>query len=202
MSQPTHYQTIETTGTAGFEDRGSRFIGYAFPVKSVADFKKLITDIKKEHAKATHHCFAYRIGLEGNEYRASDDGEPSGSAGRPILGQIDSKGLTDILVIVVRYYGVTMLGIPGLINAYKTTASLTLQVTPAVRKAVEKNYTLQFDYTKMNEVMTILKRFGCTIHSQEMQLFCSFEVGVAVESQQDFYKQMKEIQGLTLDVLR
>lgn len=200
MAIPTHYFTIESTASAVFEDRGSKFIGYTFPVKTVADFKEAIAGLKKEHPKASHFCFAYRLGLDGNNYRVSDDGEPSGSAGRPILGQIDSKALKDILVVVVRYFGGTLLGIPGLINAYKTAASLAMQVTPSVRKSVEVDYSLQFDYTRINDVMVILKRFGCTIHQQDMQLFCSFKVGVALESEQDFLKQMKEVAGLTLNV--
>ncbi len=202
MAVLTHYFTIESTGSAVFEDRGSKFIGYTFPVKTVIDFKEALARLKKEHPKASHFCFAYRLGLDGNNYRVSDDGEPSGSAGRPILGQIDSKELKDTLVVVVRYFGGTLLGVPGLINAYKTAASLAIQVTPSVRKSVEINYTLQFDYTRMNEVMIILKRFGCTIHQQEMQLFCSFKVGIAVQSEKDFLKQMKEIPGLTLNAER
>lgn len=200
MTIPTHYFTIASTGSAVFEDRGSKFIGYTFPVKTVADFKEAITGLKKEHPKASHFCFAYRLGLDGNNYRVSDDGEPSGSAGRPILGQIDSKSLKDILVVVVRYFGGTLLGVPGLINAYKTAASLAMQVTPSIRKSVEVDYSLQFDYTRINDVMTILKRFGCTIHQQEMQLFCSFKIGIAVQSEQDFLKQMKEVPGLSLKV--
>lgn len=112
MDNKTFYTTIEKSGTAEFRDRGSRFIGYAFPVSSVEQFKKELEQIKKEHPKATHHCFAYRIGLDGNSFRVNDDGEPSGSAGKPILGQIDSKELVNVGVIVVRYFGGTMLGVP------------------------------------------------------------------------------------------
>jgi len=131
---PEFYYTIERTTTAEFKDRGSKFIAFTFPLQTVDDFKKSLELIKKEHPKATHHCFAYRIGLDNNTYRVSDDGEPSGTAGKPILGQIDSKKLTNILVVVVRYFGGTLLGVPGLINAYKSAASLALQVTPVVQK--------------------------------------------------------------------
>src|ERR1700704_389213 len=136
---PDYYNTIEKPAIAEFKDRGSKFIAYAFAVADVNAFKERLAAIKKEHPKATHHCFAYRIGLDGNNFRVNDDGEPSGSAGRPVLGQIDSKQLTNVLVIVVRYFGGTLLGVPGLINAYKTTAALALQVTPVVRKPVEVN---------------------------------------------------------------
>ena len=118
MIYQTHYQTIEIQGTAEFTDRGSRFIAYTFPVTNAAMFKTILQSMKKKHPKASHYCFAYRLGLEGNVFRVSDDGEPSGTAGRPILGQIDSHELTDMCVIVVRYFGGTLLGVPGLINSY------------------------------------------------------------------------------------
>lgn len=173
-----YYYTIEKPGTAEFKDRGSKFIAYAFPSTDSADFKAKLRQIKDEHPKANHHCFAYRLGNDGNNFRSSDDGEPSGSAGKPILGQIDSKQLTNVAVIVVRYFGGTLLGIPGLINAYKTSAALSLQTTPIVQKAVEVNYRIEFDYTKMNEVMTVLKRFNCSIRRQTMELFCQMDVSV------------------------
>ena len=166
------YYTIEKTATAEFKDRGSKFVGYACPVKTVVECKEKLNEIKKAHPKATHHCFAYRIGLDGNTFRVSDDGEPSGTAGRPILGQIDSKGLTGTLVVVVRYFGGTLLGVPGLINAYKSAASLALQMTPVAQKQVEKEYRVQFDYTGINEIMTVARQYNCRVVQQEMQLFC------------------------------
>ena len=111
------YYCIEKAGLAEFKDRGSRFIAYAFPIANPDDFKQCLEQVRKEHPKASHHCFAYRLGLDMDRYRVSDDGEPSGSAGRPILGQIDSRQLTNTMIIVVRYFGGTLLGIPGLINA-------------------------------------------------------------------------------------
>src|ERR1700722_6660370 len=134
------YYTIEKTATAEFKDRGSRFIAYACPIRSVEDFKLHFNEIRKQHPKATHHCFAYRLGLDGNSFRISDDGEPSGSAGRPILGQIDSKDLGNGLGVVVRYFGGTLLGVPGLINAYRSAAELALQMTALVQKQVEQEF--------------------------------------------------------------
>jgi uncharacterized YigZ family protein len=166
------YYTIEKTATAEFKDRGSKFVGYACPVKTVVECKEKLNEIKKAHPKATHHCFAYRIGLDGNTFRVSDDGEPSGTAGRPILGQIDSKGLTGTLVVVVRYFGGTLLGVPGLINAYKSAASLALQMTPVAQKQVEKEYRVQFDYTSINDIMMLVRQYNCRVVQQEMQLFC------------------------------
>ena len=172
------YLAIEKSAFAEFKDRGSKFIAFAFPMLTADDFKMQLQLLKKEHPKAVHHCFAYRIGLDGNNFRVSDDGEPSGSAGRPILGQIDSKLLTNTGVIVVRYFGGTLLGVPGLINAYKTATVMALQLVPIVEKAIEIIYELQFDYTRMNEVMMICKQFGCTVIGQEQQLFCLLKIGI------------------------
>src|SRR6478735_5667128 len=158
-----HYKTIEKPSVDEYKDRGSKFLAYAFPMESADDFKKRLKQLKDEHPKAAHHCFAYRIGVDGNNFRSGDDGEPSGSAGKPILGQIDSKELTNVAVIVVRYFGGTLLGVPGLINAYKTSTSLALQLTPIVQKPVLELYELQFDYTLMNEVMMVVRRFGCAV---------------------------------------
>src|SRR5205085_9293337 len=175
-----YYNTITQSSVAEFKDRGSKFIAHAFPIADVSQFRQQLAAIKKEHPKATHHCFAYRIGADGNVFRVSDDGEPAGSAGKPILGQIDSKELTNTLVVVVRYFGGTLLGVPGLINAYKTATALALQLTPIVRKAVEVNYQLQFDYRQMNDVMILVKKYNCTIIEQESQLFCEMKLGVPV----------------------
>lgn len=178
MSNEDYYQTIDKTSMAEFKDRGSKFIAYGFPMQTTEDFKQQLQQLKKDHPKAVHHCFAYRIGLDGNQFRVSDDGEPSGTAGRPILGQIDSKELTNAGVIVVRYFGGTLLGVPGLINAYKSAAAMALQLVPIVQKPVEVLYELQFDYTRMNEVMTVVKQHGCSIIGQEMQLFCLLRIGI------------------------
>ena len=173
-----HYFTIEQAGTAEFKDRGSKFIAYAYPVNSADEFKAYLQALKKEHPKAVHHCFAYRIGISGDNFRVNDDGEPSGTAGRPILGQIDSKKLSNVAIIVVRYFGGTLLGVPGLINAYKTTAALVLQMVPVVQKPVMVNYEIEFDYTAMNDVMQVLKQFNCQVVEQNMQLFSNMKIGI------------------------
>src|SRR5438477_2608155 len=172
-----YYYTIERPAVAEFKDRGSRFIAYVFPISDVAQFKRRLQELKEEHPKAAHHCFAYRIGTDGNNFRSSDNKEPSGSAGRPILGQIDSKQLTNVAVIVVRYFGGTLLGIPGLVDAYKTSTALALQTTPVIQKSIEINYRLQFDYTKMNEVMILVKKYNCSIIKQQVELFCTMDIG-------------------------
>ena len=176
---PDYYNAIEKPSVAEFKERGSRFIAFAFPIADVNEFKEKLAIVKKEHPKATHHCFAYRLGLDGTIYRVSDDGEPAGTAGRPILGQIDSKQVTNILIIVARYFGGTLLGLQGLINAYKTATALALQVTPIMQKPVLIHYQLQFDYTRMNDVTMICKQFDCLVVKQEMNLFCSLQIGIS-----------------------
>lgn len=195
------YLTIEKESVAEFKDRGSRFLAYAFPVLSADDFKKRLKEIKEEHPKAAHHCFAYRIGTEGNNFRSSDDGEPSGSAGRPILGQIDSKELSNIAIIVVRYFGGTLLGVPGLINAYKTSASFALQLNPTIKKPILINYRLQFDYTILNEVMRIIKKNECIILKQDLQLFCIVETSIPRQNLELCILQLKNLKGMELSVI-
>lgn len=198
MDQGNYYQTIETSGQAEFKDRGSRFIAIAYPLKNTEDFKKILAAVKKEHPKANHHCFAYRLGTDGNTFRVSDAGEPSGTAGRPILGQIDSRQATDVLIIVVRYFGGTLLGVPGLINAYKSAAAMALQVTPLVRKPVLKAYHLQFDYTQLNEVMNVVKQFDCVVIKQELQLFCVMDIGIPKNRLTESLMRLEDIKNLAL----
>lgn len=191
-----YYKTIAKEGFAEFKDRGSRFLAYAYPIETVEAFKANIAALKKEHPKAVHHCFAYRLGLDNNVFRVSDDGEPSGSAGRPILGQIDSKELTNVMIVVVRYFGGTLLGVPGLINAYKTSASLALQVTPEIEKAVEKNYRIHCSYDLLNDAMVVLKQVGCTIHAVEQSLFCDVHVGIPVNRLDTVLHKLNDIHGV------
>ena len=198
MTEQDFYYTIEKEAIAEFKDRGSKFIGYACPVKNVEECKEKLNAIKKEHPKATHHCFAYRIGLDGNTHRVSDDGEPSGTAGRPILGQIDSKATVNVLVVVVRYFGGTLLGVPGLINAYRSAAALALQMTPLVQRQVEKEYTLQFDYTQVNEVMTLVKQYNCRIIQQEMQLFCNMTIGIPTNRLTEVNYKLLELRNVEI----
>ena len=190
------YHTIAKTSVAEYKDRGSKFIAHASPVFNPDDFKAVLQALKKEHSKATHHCFAYRTGTDGNNFRVSDDGEPSGTAGKPILGQLDSRSLTDTLVVVVRYFGGTLLGVPGLINAYKTAAALVLQLTPVIQKQVEARYCLRFPYMQLNEVMTILKLYQCTVLKKDLQLFSEMEIGIPLQSVEEFLYRLKEINNI------
>ncbi len=193
MTGPDHYQTIEKNAFAEYKDRGSKFIAYAYPVQTVDNCKQYLQQLKKEHPKAVHHCFAYRIGWDGNVFRVSDDGEPSGTAGKPILGQIDSKQLTNIIVIVVRYFGGTLLGVPGLIQAYRSATAMVLQLVPAIQKPIEIMYELHFDYTLMNEVMMVIKQTGCSVALQEVQLFCLLKIGVPKAKREEVLYKLKQL---------
>ena len=196
MTDKNFYNTIEKPATAEFRDRGSNFIAYAFPLQSAEDFKKRLKALRSEHPKAAHHCFAYRMGMDGTSFRAGDDGEPSGSAGKPILGQIDSRELTDTAIVVVRYFGGTLLGVPGLINAYRTAASLALQLTPIIKKPVLEIFRLNFDYTLVNDVMMVIKRFGCQVIENEMQLFCHMTVGIPKDVLETCLSKLEDLYGV------
>jgi uncharacterized YigZ family protein len=198
---PHFYSTIEKPAIAEFKDRGSKFLAYSYPVESVDACKKIIAGLKKEHPKAVHFCVAYRIGVEGNIFRASDDGEPAGSAGRPILGQIDSKELTNLMVVVVRYFGGTLLGVPGLINAYKTATALALQLTPIVQKPIEIKYELNFDYHQMNEVMMIIKQYNCSVTEQAAQLFVQLKIGIPKARLEEALNKFNDLREVKLNLI-
>jgi uncharacterized YigZ family protein len=201
MSDLEFYKTIGQPAIAEFKDRGSKFIAFAYPIETTGDFKKYLNHLKKDHPKAAHHCFAYRIGADGNNFRVSDDGEPSGSAGKPILGQINSKEVTNITIIAVRYFGGTLLGLPGLINAYKTVASMVLQVTPIIPKPVEEKWLINFDYTQMNGVMMVMKLYNCTVIGQEMQLFCNLTAGIPKSRLGEVLYRLKELRNVEIKKL-
>lgn len=202
MTNQEHYYTIEQTGVAEFKDKGSRFIAYAFPIANTDAFKIKLNELKKEHPKAVHHCYAYRLGFDKNTFRVNDDGEPGGSAGKPILGQIDSKQLTNTAIIIVRYFGGTLLGVPGLINAYKTASALALQVIPIVQKPILANYNLSFDYTLMNDIMMIIKQCNCEVLQQEMNLFCQMQIGIPKARLQEVVYKLNEIRNIEVSAIK
>jgi uncharacterized YigZ family protein len=195
---PFYYYTIEQPSMAEFKDRGSKFLAYAYPAKDIDSCKKLLAQLKKEHGKAVHHCLAYRLGVDGSTFRVSDDGEPAGSAGRPILGQIDSKGLTNVFVVVVRYFGGTLLGIPGLINAYKTATALALQLSPIIKKPIEIPYELNFDYHQMNEVMMLVKQYNCSVVEQTAQLFIQLHIGIPKNRLDEVLEKLGTLRDVTI----
>ncbi|WP_281228221.1 IMPACT family protein [Flavobacterium aquiphilum] len=153
-----------------FKEKNSKFFGYAYPIESEEEVKPLIEILKKQHPHAVHYCYAYQIGAEKIQYRANDDGEPSGTAGIPIYGQIQSFGLTNILVVVVRIYGGIKLGVGGLISAYKTSAQITLESCEIIEKTIDVPFLISFDYKNMNKVMRVIKEKKLDIVSQEMEI--------------------------------
>lgn len=195
---PFYYYTIEQPSMAEFKDRGSKFLAFAYPAKDIDTCKKLLAQLKKEHGKAVHHCLAYRLGVDGSTFRVSDDGEPAGSAGRPILGQIDSKELTNVIVVVVRYFGGTLLGIPGLINAYKTATALALQLSPIIKKPIEIPYELNFDYHQMNEVMMLVKHYNCSVVEQTAQLFIQLHIGIPKNRLDEVLEKLGALRDVTI----
>jgi uncharacterized YigZ family protein len=172
------FKTILHKSTGEFRDRGSKFIGYAYPVVSVKQVKEIVNAIKKEHPKANHHCYAFRLGPGKNIYRFSDDREPSGSAGKPIFGVIQSNDLTDILIIVVRYFGGTLLGVSGLINAYRSAAKEAIDKSEIVTKAVVERYELEFTFDFINEVKLAIRSVKAVILNQEIADKCLIAVEV------------------------
>ena len=184
------YKSISSTGEGLYKELGSRFIAFAYPVETESEVKALVAAARKEYHDARHHCYAYRLGLGGTVWRASDDGEPSGSAGRPILGQIDSAGLSDVLVIVVRYFGGIKLGVPGLIRAYKESTADALSHAPVAEKVAGNWYSLSFGYDAMPQAMKLIKDLDLPSRNRVFEVSCSIEVRVRLNQQQDFLERI------------
>ena len=161
-----------------YKDRGSKFYGYAFPVTDEEQINAILKQLKEKHHKARHWCYAWQLGLEKTHYRVNDDGEPSNSAGQPIYGQIQSKELTNVLVVVVRYFGGTKLGVGGLVTAYKTAAQWALEGADIVVKTIDKSFQLTFEYKDMNKVQRIIKKYGIPIKHQKLELDCQYQIDI------------------------
>lgn len=187
------YRSISDVSEGLYKDKGSRFIACAYPVSAESEVKPLVDALKKEHHSARHHCFAYRIGCEGSVWRANDDGEPSGSAGKPILGAIDSAGLSDVLVVVVRYFGGILLGVPGLIRAYRQAAANALDKASVVERTATRRFVLEFDYLNMNEVQTFLKTSDVQVLESKYDLRCEVSVAVRLSMEGKFIDKIKDI---------
>ena len=192
------YNTIENAvENILFKEKNSKFIGYAYPITSENEVKTHLENLKKEHFSARHWCYAYQIGTETLRFRANDDGEPSNSAGMPIYGQIQSFEITNVLIVVVRYFGGVKLGVGGLISAYKTTAQLTLEEADIVEKTIDKHFKITFDYKNMNKVMRIIKEKNLDIVNQKMELNCEIEIATRKKNAQqtfDIFSTLFEIE--------
>ncbi|GEC73637.1 uncharacterized protein, YigZ family [Flavobacterium flevense] len=171
------YQTIASPSEEIlFKEKGSKFFGYAYPIISEEEVKPILEVLRKKHPTACHYCYAYQIGTEKINYRANDDGEPSNSAGMPIYGQIQSFSVTNILIVIVRIFGGTKLGVGGLITAYKTAAQLTLENCLIIEKTIDIHYLISFDYKNMNKVMRVIKEKNLEIVNQKMEMSCEIEI--------------------------
>ncbi|MBB5394441.1 YigZ family protein [Mucilaginibacter sp. AK015] len=190
------YKTIVQPTESIFRDRGSKFLGYAYPVASDNDIKAIVAALKAEHPKANHHCWAIRIGTDRSVFRVNDDGEPSGTAGRPILNTLLSRNITNVLVVVVRYFGGTLLGVPGLINAYKTAAEVALDAAQVVEKTVNDIYTVVFDYMHMNDIMRIIKDDELQVLEQVSELRCTIKLSIRKTQVERVMSKLNKISGV------
>lgn len=191
------YITVKSFSTGLYKEKGSRFLSFAYPVFSVEETKSLIDDIRKEHHGARHHCYAYLIGPEKLIYRSSDDGEPSGTAGKPILAQINSHGLTNILIVVVRYFGGKLLGAGGLTNAYRSAAESAIVNGEICELTVRDYYELTFPYSSLNEVMKVVKEDEIRQTGYNFDLDCRMGISFRVSSGERILKLLSGIKGLT-----
>jgi uncharacterized YigZ family protein len=194
------YHTITGHYTAEYKDRGSKFIAYAFPAYTEEEWQTHLQTVKQEHFKARHHCYAFRIGLDQNNFRANDDGEPSGTAGRPILGQIDKFGLTNVFIVVVRYFGGTKLGTSGLINAYRETAKAALEQATIIERIIEEVYLLEFDYALMSAAMNAVKKLDLNICQQDFDVNGKLHLAIRQSEVPNCLRRLKaEILNLHLE---
>ena len=181
-----------------YKEKGSKFIGYAYPIKNEDEVKDIIDALKSQHQKARHWCYAWQLGVEIIQYRINDDGEPNNSAGRSIYGQILSKNLTNILIVVVRYFGGTKLGVGGLVNAYKTAAQLAIDSSKVVTRTINTHFVLNFEYRYMNDVMRIIKDKKVIIVNQEMGLRCEIEISIRKKNSEHVRLAFEELRKVKL----
>ena len=193
------YLTIEKPSETIFKDKGSKFLAFAYPVENDQQIKEILNQLKKEHHTANHHCYAYRLGADKMNFRANDDGEPNNTAGKPILGQIQSNDLTNVLIVVVRYFGGTLLGVSGLINAYKNSAADVIKASTIVEKQILFNYTIQFYFEHLNDVMKLLKQLDCKITSQQFDNNCEMSFSIRKANSEQCEEKLKKIEGLKLE---
>jgi uncharacterized YigZ family protein len=192
------FQTIERESQGIFKDKGSKFYAFAFPVKQEDDVKEILAQLRKEHHSARHHCYAWRIGTEEITYRANDDGEPSSTGGKPILGQLQSFNVTNILLVVVRYFGGTLLGVSGLINAYRNAAADALKNAKIIQKTIEKEVILNFTYNELSEVMNTIKQENLTIINSRFEEKCNLTFSVRNSEYEKALTKFSNIYGVEI----
>ena len=188
------YKTIEKpSDEVLFKEKNSKFFGYAFPVQSENEVKEILDQLKKQHYTARHWCYAYQIGTKTKIYRANDDGEPNNSAGMPIYGQIQSFDVTNVLVIVVRYFGGVKLGVGGLVTAYRTAAQMALETVEIVEKTINTHYLIRFDYKNMNKVMRVIKEKNLNVVNQVLELDCLIEISCRLTQKEEIFNAFNHI---------
>lgn len=192
------YKTISEPSEGLFKDKGSKFISFAYPVTSEDEIREIVQSIKKEHHSARHHCYAWRLGHEKLQFRANDDGEPSSTAGKPILGQIQSFDLTNILIVIVRYFGGTLLGVSGLINAYRNAALDAINQAEIIERLVEKHLVIEFEYGAMNEVMKIFKDEKLPQIDPQFDLKCRIETQIRLSDLSRIEEGLKKVEGVKI----
>jgi len=190
------YRTIQSASQGLYKEKGSRFLSFAFPVSDQEEIKPIIEKLRKEHHEARHHCYAYIIGQKRNIWRVNDDSEPSGTAGRPILGQINSFGLTNVLIVVSRYFGGTLLGVSGLINAYRSAAASAISNAEIIKCTVQEFYEINYPYISMNDVMKILKDEGISQSDQSFDLECSMIISFRTSFRGKILNKLSRIDGI------
>lgn len=195
-TQVDTYLTIKEPSTGLFKDKGSKFLAFAYPVSDDTEVKVLVDKLKKEYFDARHHCYAYRLGADKVIFRTNDDNEPSGTAGKPILGQIVSNDLTNILVVVVRYFGGTLLGTTGLINAYRNASADAIANASKIEKKVHAIYQLAFDYQHVNYVMKIIKDYELMAYDQNFELMCSLKVKIRLSMVEALIQKFSPLYGV------
>ncbi len=195
------YKTIANPSQGSFRDKGSRFLAFAYPASTELEAKKHLESLRKQYYDATHHCYAYVLGFDKSAYRANDDGEPSGTAGRPIYGQILSADLTNVLIVVVRYYGGTKLGVPGLIHAYKTAAIEALSQARVINKIVKELYQVEFHYDIMNDVMKIVKDELLEVINNDFGMNCVIRLAIRHREAERVAAKFAKLNGLSINYL-
>jgi uncharacterized YigZ family protein len=201
MQAEDSYKTISESIEGIFRDKGSKFIAYACPISSELEIKPLIANLRSEHPKARHFCYAYRLGLDRDNYRVNDDGEPAGTAGRPILNCLLSAGITNVIIIVVRYFGGTLLGVSGLIHAYKTAAMEAINNAVIIEKTVNVVFRVTCAYLQLNHVMKIIKEESLEVKSQVFDLECIFILEIRKQSAEQLRSRMQKIEALKIEEL-
>ena len=196
MLEDDVYKTISGPAEGTYTERRSRFLAFAFPIQTEDEFKEHLDEFKKEYYNARHICYAYMLGHEREDFRANDDGEPSGTAGRPILGQINSNELTDILIIVVRFYGGIKLGTGGLIVAYRTAAAAAIEEAKIIKKTVDKELFITFEYPCMNDVMRIVKEEEPDVIEQNFEMDCSMRLRIRVSKMERLKKRLSIVESV------